>query len=189
MSDFITVRLSQPIASVHVLDDYSASAGDQQTDVRLDLPQTLSSDLEAQKVAFSQACQALKSAAAKLDEFYDNVFKEHREEIAKLSVEIARRILVQKVENGDYEIVSIVKEALKNAPSPHDVIVHLNPEDHAQCQKALHQTQQDGAFNGIQFVSDWSVGRAECLLETPKGIIKSLIDENLERIGQALQKA
>jgi hypothetical protein len=31
--------------------------------------------------------------------------------------------------------------------------------------------------------------RAECLLETPKGIVESLIDEHLERIGKALKTA
>jgi flagellar biosynthesis/type III secretory pathway protein FliH len=140
---------------------------------------------------FSQACQALNSAVAKLNEFYDKVFTEHREDIAKLSVNIARKILMQKVDNGDYEIESIVKEALKSAPSRHDIIVHLNPEDHAQCCKALKQEQgqQDGVFVDIQFVSDWSIGRAECLLESPKGIIKSLIDENLERISKALARS
>ena len=189
MSDYITVRLSRPIASVHVLDDCPASVGDSQAVVRSDLSQESSPDLEAHKAKLSQACQALISAAAKLDEFYGKLFVEHKEEIAKLSVEIARRILAQKVENGDYEIHSIIQEALQNAPSRHDVIVHLNPEDYAQCQKALHQEGQDGALDGIQFVSDWSVGRAECLLETPNGIIKSLINENLERIGRALQKA
>jgi flagellar biosynthesis/type III secretory pathway protein FliH len=189
MSDFITVRLSRPITSLHVLEDYPASVRGGQADVRSEPAPRPSPDLEAQEAVLSQTCQALNNAAAKLNEFYDKLLVEHKEEIAKLSIEIARRILVHKVENGDYEIQSIIKEALQNAPSRHDVIVHLHPEDFAQCQKVLHQEEQDGAFDGIQFVSDWSVGRAECFLETPKGIIKSLIDENLERIGQALQKA
>ena len=189
MSEPITVPLSRPVTSVRVLDGCPAPqvGRECQADSLIDP----SPDIKAQKAMFSQACQALNSAAAKLTEFYEKVFMEHREEIAKLSVEIARKILVHKVEDGDYEIEAIVKEALKNAPVSHDVIVHLNPEDHAQCRKALEQEQeqQDSVFVGIQFVSDWSIGRAECLLETPKGIVKSLIDENLERISQALKKA
>ena len=140
---------------------------------------------------FTQTCQALRSAAAKLNEFYDGLFANHRDQIAKLSVEIARKILLQKVENGDYEIESVVKEALTNAPSRHDIVVHLNPEDHVQFRKTLPNGQEelDGAFAGVKFVPDPNIGRAECLLETPKGIVKSLIDENLERVSQALQRA
>jgi flagellar biosynthesis/type III secretory pathway protein FliH len=191
MSDPIVISLSRPITSVTVLDDCPASVGGEQADYRVDSPKDPSPDLEAQKAMFTQACQTLNGAAAKLNEFYDKVLVEHREEIAKLSVEIARKILVQKVENGDYEIESIIKEALKNAPSRHDVVVHLNPEDHARCRKGLRQEQdeKDSAFAGVKFVSNPNIGRAECLLETPKGVVKSLIDENLERISQALKKA
>ena len=95
------------------------------------------------------------------------------------------------MKDGDYEIESVIKEALTNAPSHHDIIVRLNPEDHMQFRKTLPSGQEelDSVFAGVKFVPDPNIGRAECLLETPKGIVKSLIDENLERVSQALQRA
>lgn len=191
MSNSVTLNLSRPVASVRVLDDCSTSVRTESADFQVGAEEVSSPDVDAQKVMFSQACQALQSAAARLNEFYDTAFVGHREEIAKLSVEIARRILMQKVENGDYQIESIVKEAIKNAPTHCDVVVHLNPEDHAQYREALQQEQdeQDEAFAGVKLVSNPNIGRAECLLETPKGIVKSLIDDSLERISQALEKA
>ena len=185
MSQTFTVHLERPIVSAKILDNHPAHGG---VNSEADAEQILRQDLDAQKAVFSQACQTLNGVTAKLNQFYDRVFVEHREEIARLSVEIARKILMHKVENGDYEIESIIKEALKNAPSSHDVVVHLNPDDLAQCQKA-QQGEPSGALAGIKFVSDPNIGRAECLLESPKGIVKSLIDENLERIGKALKKA
>jgi len=193
MSRKLTVHLDKQIASAKVLDGYADNIGIKLSgrggaDSEAGTEKMLIQDSESQKTAFSQACQALNGVISKLNEFYDKVFVEHRQEIAKLSVEIARKILTQKVENGDYEIESIVKEALKNAPSRQDMVVHLNPEDLAQCRKA-QQNASDGTFVGVKFVSDPNIGRAECLLESPKGIIKSLIDEHLERIGRALEKA
>lgn len=188
MSGSITVNLSRPVASVKVWDGDPESVGGEQANSQVDAPTVPSPELEAQKTMFSQASQALNDAAVKLNEFYDKVFADHAESVAKLSVEIARKILMQKVENGDYQIESIIKKAIENAPVRHDVVVHLNPEDYAQSRDVL-QNEQDGTFIGIQFVSDPKIERAECLLETPKGIVKSLIAENLERIGQALQRA
>jgi hypothetical protein len=52
----------------------------------------------------------------------------------------------------------------------------------------MQQDKSMDVFAGIKFVSDQSVGRAECALESPKGIIESLIERNLEQIGRALQK-
>ena len=193
MSQILTVNLNKPITSAGFLDDYaggvgSKMSGSDRADSEADTEQILRQDFEDQKAVFSQACQTLNGVIAKLNQFCDKLYVEHREEIARLSVEIARKILMQKVENGDYEIESIIKEALKNAPGSQDVIVHLNPEDLEKYQKA-QQDEPGGVLAGIKLIPDPNIGRAECLLESPKGIIKSLIDDNLERIGKALGKA
>ena len=193
MSQTIAVHFDKQIVSAKVLNGNANGVGSRLSDRAggysgANTEQILMQDLEAQKAAFSQACQTLNGVIAKLNQFYDKVYVEHKEEIAKLSVEIARKILMQKVEDGNYEIESIIKEALKNAQGHQDVVVHLNPEDLAKCQKA-QQDEPSGTLAGIKLVSDPNIGRAECVLENPEGIIKSLIGENLERIGKALKKA
>jgi len=193
MSQTLTVNLNKPIISATVLDGYadcdvSQLSDSDREDSKAETGQIPRQDFEAQKAVFSQACQTLNGVITRLNQFCDKMYAEHREEIARLSVEIARKILMQKVENGDYEIESIIKEALKNAPSSQDVKVHLNPEDLEKYQKA-QQDEPGGVLAGIKLIPDPNIGRAECLLESPKGIIKSLIDDNLERIGKALGKA
>jgi len=190
MSGSVTVNLSKPIVSAIILDNYSEGmgAGLSARDSGSSGEQILMQDLEAQKALFSQSCRSLKSVVARLNEFCDKLFSEHKEEIAKLSVEIARKVLMQKVQEGDYEIESIVKEALKSAPERHDVVVHLNAEDFAQCEKAQQNEKTGNSLAGVKFVSDDNIGRAECMVETPKGVIESLIEEHLERIGKALKK-
>ena len=193
MPQTLTVNINKPIISAKILGDYAGGdvselSGPDRDGSETEAEQILRQDFEAQKAVFSQACQTLNGVIARLNQFCDKIYAEHREEIARLSVEIARKILMQKVENGDYEIEPIIKEALKNAPGSQDVIVHLNPEDLEKCRKA----QQDGpgsALAGIKLIPDPNIGRAECLLESPKGIIKSLIDDSLDRIGKAIEKA
>jgi len=185
MSRTLEINLERPIVSVKISDDSALPSCESK---KADAGQIATQDLQAQKAVFSQACQALNVAVARLNQFYDELFAGHREEIARLSIEIARKVLMKKVQDGDYEIESIIKEALKNAPTRQDVVVHLNPEDHILCQKA-QQDEPNGDLAGIKLVSDPNIGRAECLLETPKGIIESLIEEHLERIGKALEKA
>jgi len=193
MSQTLTVNLNKPIISATVLGAYadcdvSQLPGTDREGSKAEAGQIPRQDFEGQKAVFSQACQTLNGVIAKLNQFCDKLYVEHREEIARLSVEIARKILMQKVENGDYEIESIIKEALKNAPGRQDVIVHLNSEDLEKCQKA-QQDEPGGVLTGIKLIPDPNIGRAECLLESPKGIIKSLIDDSLERIGKAIEKA
>jgi flagellar biosynthesis/type III secretory pathway protein FliH len=144
-------------------------------------------ELKVQKNLYSDACRTVQNLADKLNQFYEKIFVEQSEEIAKLSVEIARRVLMQKVQDGDYKIEAIIKEILQNAPTHQDLVVRLNSQDMVDCQK-IQQNDGGDELAGVKLVADANIGRAECVLESPKGIIKSLIDEHLEQIGKALKK-
>ncbi|MBW8036088.1 MAG: hypothetical protein FVQ79_10775 [Planctomycetes bacterium] len=193
MIQTLTVHLDKPSSSVRVLDGYSISTGaagfdDGAINTNSAIDHTVSQGLEAEKSAYFQTCQTLNGLIAKFNQFCDTAFVSHKEEIAKLAVEIARKILMQKIDDGEYEIESIVKEALENAPSRQELVVKLNPEDLAILQK-VQQDSSDEMLAGIKLVADANVKKAECIVESPKGIIKSLIDEHLEQISKALIKA
>lgn len=188
----LTVHLDRPCSSVRVLNGSSISTEGEvfchgSTDTKAPVDDTFTQELEAEKAAYFQARQTLDSIIAKLNQFCDEVFSSHKEEIAKLSMEIARKVLMQKVENGDYEIESIVQEAIKKAPRHDDIVIHLNPHDLSACQE-IQQNNGNEDLAGIKFVADTNINRAECIVENPKGVVKSLIDEHLEQIGRALNK-
>lgn len=192
-----TISLSRPIASVKIIENNTVSSArdlslgrsgaEPDSYEQIDAKKISLKELGSQKITFLEACRVLNCVTAKINQFCEQLFCKQKEEIARLSVEIARKILVKKIENRDYEIESIVQEALNNAPSRQDVIVHLNPEDLAYCQKA-QQDEPGGIFSGIKFTPDPKIGRAECLLESPNGIIESLINEQLNKISKALIK-
>ena len=191
MPGAFTVSLAKSIKSVGILDscrdDWETSSADS-TNAAVKTERTrLIKELEEQKRLYSEANLAIQNLVTRLNRFYDEIFAGHKEEIAKLSVEIARKILMWKIEEGDYKIQSIVQETLKNAPSRQDLVVYLNPQDLAACQKA-QQDDSNGLLAGIKLVADQNIGRAECVLESPKGSIKALIDENLEQISKALKQ-
>src|SRR4030042_360233 len=176
MPGTLTVHLDRPIGLTKIPDHYSGggraeSSGGGGVDSQPGVEQTLMQDVEAQRAALSQVNQALREVTAKLNEFYEATFAAHREEIARLAVEIARKILAQKVENGDYKIEPIIKETLSNAPARQDMVVRLNPADLTEWQK-LRENEPGEDFTGIKFVPDASIGRAECVLEHPKGIME-----------------
>jgi len=185
MPNTFAINLAMPIKSVRILDGYSSNAESSVTDGMN--PAANVEQAMAQRNLYSGVCRTLQGLAAKLNQFYDELFAGQKEDIAKLSVEIARKILMQKVQDGDYEIESIVKEALKNVPTHDSLVVHLNPEDLAACQKA-QEDDANGTLGGIKLIADANIGRAECVLESGKGVIKSLMDEHLEQIEKALKK-
>jgi len=147
----------------------------------------MAAELDRQKGQFSQSCQTVDAIAANLEKLYQDTLADNRADVVKLAVEIARKILQYKVSQGDYDIQAIVEEALKRAPARQNIVIRLNPDDLGPCQK--YQQENPGTpFAELTFTADWSVGRGECLVETPKGIVKSFIEEQLGHIAEALQK-
>jgi flagellar assembly protein FliH len=189
MSDMLTLKLAMPIDSIKVIESQAMAVepGTSATDFQGDIEGEAQDELEIQKQRYEQAMQVIEGAAEKLYRVYEKMIVEHRQAIAKLAVEIARKILAQKVKEGDYQIESIIQEALNNAPTRQDIVVRLNPQDLARCQQM--QQQGEGAYADVKFVADPGIGPAQCVVETPKGKVESLIDEHLEQVGRALSKA
>lgn len=198
MPQSLTIQMHRPLAGVRILgapDGAEGGAdstrepaqGDRLDAALLEEQRHALKAIEQQKARIAQLCETVNSIVGQLDELYQETLVGNRGAIAELAVEIARKILMHKTCQGDYEIQAIVEEALKQAPTRQHVTVRVNPEDLPACQQ-LRQDQPDGPFAELDFVADWSIARADCLVETPKGIVKSFINEHLERIGEALEK-
>ena len=185
MPAMLTINLTQPFKTVEILPDGSdfipsASSVDAGAAVAANRELTAQTDL------YKGLCQTLQSAIDQLNAFYEELFTGHNEAIARLSVEIARKVLMRNITDGDYEIEAIVKETLKNAPAVEDIVIRLNPQDLTDYRTI--QPSGDNLPTGVELLADPDIGRAECILESPKGIVQSLIDEHLERIGKALER-
>jgi flagellar biosynthesis/type III secretory pathway protein FliH len=176
MQSVIEITIDRPIQGIEICDENEEIAGG-----------VGGNSLGRKKAEMSKVCGILNGLVEKVNRFYEKLFVEHREAIARLSVEIARKILARRVEEGDYKIETVVKEAISGAPGRKELVVHLNPKDYGELEKL--RSEGSVSFEGIKFVSDEGVGAAECVVESPKGTIKSLIDEHLERISMALENA
>jgi flagellar biosynthesis/type III secretory pathway protein FliH len=188
MPETITIELKSPIESVEFAGNANTMVStpesiDSLNDVIEPTGSVAAGGLKGQDLG--SVFQALDAAASQLKHLQENIIKEHKEQIAKLAVEIARKVLMQEIKEGDYKIEAIIQEALDNLPTLQDVVVHLNPEDFAQFQ--ISEAESDAEiFKDVKLVPDPNVGKAECMVETPKGVIESVIEEHLDNIVKAL---
>jgi flagellar assembly protein FliH len=174
-----TIRLDRPIHNATVIKDNTDAA---------DLSQQVLEQVQGQKAELDELCSNLKSIVETLAGMQSELFRRHKDDIINLAVEIARKILEYRIEQDDYKIQDVIKQALDDAPTQKDIVIRLNPKDYARIEQLTKDSEID-FVKGITFVADTGIGPAQCLLETPKGIVESFIDEHLERISQALKKA
>lgn len=195
------VRLTRPVKGVAVRDglpdgmapgvtaegEMALSVGDENPGAPV-ASAVNAAPIEHQQLQLEQTQGVLNEVVQKLMQLQEDMLATQRREIAGLAVEIARRVLMQEVRDGDYKIEQIIQEALKNAPMQQEVVVHLHPDDLPVCQ-ALQQENPEKPLARLTLVGDTAIGRAECLLETPKGIVKSFIENHLDKIQDALERA
>jgi flagellar biosynthesis/type III secretory pathway protein FliH len=187
MPETLTIHLAGPVAAVRVVDalDTSARVQPGECDIRNKNSDTANPDIQSHELA--QSCALVRNLADKLGRLHESTIASHASDIARLAVEIARKTLAQRVSEGDYDLQATIEEALKRSPTHQNIVVRVNPQDLPQCQKLKHDPP-DGPMAALEFVADRSIARADCLVETPKGIVKSFVEQHLARIAEALTR-
>jgi len=69
----------------------------------------------APSAELTRLLEIVNSLAGGLHQLHEQMLVHNRAEIARLALEIARKILMYKAGKGDYEIQAIVEEALQRA--------------------------------------------------------------------------
>ena len=187
MPPTLTVHISTPIQSVNMVDDL-LEIGDfpgemSQSSSGSEVPLGASID---QSSYFTHTNAALGRAVSEFQTLRNEVFSSHAEQISKLSVQIARRILQKDIEDKKYDIENILTKVLTTVPNQQDIVIHLNPDDLAQYNHAIGDAKP-GFLSHAKMIGDPSVGCAECIVETDKGLIEYLIEEHLMQIENALK--
>ncbi|HPS54385.1 MAG TPA: FliH/SctL family protein [Sedimentisphaerales bacterium] len=186
MPETISISLTGPLSSIELLDTFTNNISLNENTQTDGLETSINDELRAEKERVSQFCLTIENITKKLTNLYETSISEHKQQIAQLCVEIAGKILIQKIDEGDYKIENIVQEVLNSSPGGKEIKIYLNPTDYQHCQKIQ---KEENIFTSINFVSDPEVGRAECIFESTKGNIESFIDSKLKQIAEELKKA
>jgi flagellar biosynthesis/type III secretory pathway protein FliH len=133
-------------------------------------------------------CQAVNLAAKETESYGKRLFAAHREQIIRLAIQIASRILVRDVEQGQYQIERILTEAIATTPGGSILEIRMNPDD----LKTYEEIVKNGSAEidaDIKLTADWSIGKAECVVITTEGLVECTMQEHLRQIEMALQTA
>ena len=172
-----SLKLNIPIGSVQVLDEATLQKAAQ--------AKAAAQEAERTRAQLSQVCAALTQAVTELQQRQAAFFASQKEHIVRLSLEIAAKILAKEIADGHYAIETIVLDALQSAPPAKHTLIRLHPDDLKVFEKAAAELGLSLPPH-TELAPDWSVNRAECVIESELGTVEYLIDEHLRQIGQAL---
>ena len=134
------------------------------------------------------AVDSLAAAARRLDGLAESLRAQVEREIAALAVAIARKIVAAEVPAGNYQIGEIVDRLIRQLPTARDVVLRLNPDDLTVFREAWSDSPQLAEkLDAMCVVADPSVGRAECVVQTPAGAAGLAVQEQLDDIEEGFR--
>jgi len=188
----LSIELPRRLASVKVVNVPStqATTGDESSPPQAvpgpAMPdERMAKELEKERLALRSARMALEDGINKATELHMQLQAECEQQVLDLAIAIARKVLMQEIQAGHYEIGPIVKEALQHAPSRKNVVVHMNLYDWANCQMA--KDAQSQGKTEIRYVADEGVRPGECIIETSEGFVESTVESQLNNIAEAMK--
>lgn len=143
----------------------------------------------AAMVELSGSLKTIRSVAAKAVEEKWKYIKAIEGNIVELSLEIAEKVIAERIKLDPEVILNIARKALMVAAEREHIQIRVNPDD-LEVLKA-HKDDLTGSMDGIQkieVIADRRVGRGGCILETSAGNVDARIQSQLSQIDQSMRE-
>ena len=148
--------------------------------------------LEVQKLVDEQVEQQisdirenLSDALEKIASLNEDITEQIENDLVKLSLEIAKKIVGREVNVDTNIALDLVKISLKRVDSRAMAEVRLHPDDHAFIQG---HREDLGTYGSLKLVEDNSISKGGCLIHTETGDVDARIESQFEEIAKGLLK-
>lgn len=134
----------------------------------------------------ASACAALSQALLEIAPLKEKLMHEAEEDLLKLSVAIARKVMLRELATDPRVLAGLVRGALETASAADEIAVRLNPDQYplvAECRELQELAQGE---RSIAFKPDPAIPPAGCLVETVRGTLDAGVDAQLDDILRRL---
>lgn len=132
--------------------------------------------------------KALREAVEELAGLREQVMRQSEEDLLKLAVTIARKVVHQEIATDRMILARIVAAAVNSATEREDIVIRLNPEDYRLV--AAHRHLYLNGFDDriLDLKSDDSVTPGGCIVDTAMGEIDARTDAQIDEIFKRLME-
>lgn len=132
------------------------------------------------------ALSALSGALLEVAPLRGKLMQEAEEDLLKLSVAIARKVVLRELATDPRVLAGVVRGALDAAGTPDEVVVRLNPDQYPLVGECRELQELAKGERSVTFKADPAVPPAGCLVETLRGALDAGIDAQLDDIMRRL---
>jgi flagellar assembly protein FliH len=126
--------------------------------------------------------EQLSNTLHDLDGLRVSIAAQAEKEVARLAIEIAKKIVHREVTIDNDIVLTLARIGLSRMHNRIAATIHLHPDDIAYVES--HRNKLNAA-QALSFIEDHSVGRGGCLLHTDMGDVDARIEQQFAEIERA----
>ncbi len=117
------------------------------------------------------------------------MFEKIEPELARLSLEIAKKVIGQEIRTNHDAVISVVRQALSRMKSREQVVIKVNPKDleHVENNRQVFAAMVEG-IKDLEITADPRVGEGGCLIQTNLGSTDARLETQLEVVRLAFDR-
>ncbi|RLB21359.1 MAG: hypothetical protein DRG71_08440, partial [Deltaproteobacteria bacterium] len=139
------------------------------------------------KKRLEETAKRLEALIENLSELKSRLYRESEEEILRLSIEIARKIVQRELSLDGEAVLRTIRKAVDFLNERTSIKVLVNPADMEKVKETLPELRTGKKIENIELIEDPSVARGGCILQTGFGTINATIEDQLAAIAEELE--
>jgi len=143
---------------------------------------------EAEQVRRDASRQFQEALGALVGQFEEQL-QELDHEMPGLIVEMAEKVIAQRIERDDKVVVGVVREALKQVAGARQVQIQVNPADEPAVRAAQEELLRDVQGATLRITGSDDIQRGGAIITTERGEMDARIEVQLQILSDALQQA
>ena len=129
----------------------------------------------------------LQNVVSELAKLRKQIFNDSEQEIVKLALAIARKIVCHEIKLNKDTVIDVTREALKRVEAHEKIKIRMKPDD-LECFENLDPNQICNNEN-VTFEAEETISSGGCIVETDAGDFDARIEKQLQAIEKALRSA
>jgi flagellar assembly protein FliH len=131
--------------------------------------------------------RALRASSETIHNLRDKIFRESEDELVKLIVLVARKVIIREVSQDRSILVDVVQNALAGLSAREEITVRINPDDYLLVTAGRDALLYKELLNErLLLKPDPSVAAGFCLVDTVMGTIDASLEGQIEQIYRSL---
>lgn len=130
----------------------------------------------------------LDALFTEINDLRAKIYAEAEEELLKMSILIAKKIIGQEIETDPQIIGRTIRSAMKYLVDKNHVHILINPEDMEEVRRILPEIAELTKGGKFQVIEDHAIKRGGCVLNSGFGRINATLDDQIEMLEKEIDE-